>query len=63
VHAAPAPRVSAVDPEAGNPVIEIRASCGAGDKDALGFAVNRLAAPLPRALPDQPRVHVALLTR
>ena len=63
VHAAPAPRVRAIDPEAGNPVIEIRASCDVGDKDALAFAVNRLAAPLPRALPDPPHVHVALLAR
>ncbi len=58
---APAPGVRVIEPEAGHPVIEIRAWCAAPDKDALGFAINRLVAPLPRAQPLPPQIAVALL--
>lgn len=60
VHPTPPPRVRPVDFGTGVPVIEIRAFCDRADHDALVFALNRLAASLPRAAPVAPRLHVVV---
>jgi small conductance mechanosensitive channel len=61
VLATPPPRVRMVDFGTGIPVIEMRAYCDITDKDALTFAVNRLAATLPRAPAEPARVRIAML--
>lgn len=59
--ASPPVRIRAVDFGTAQLIVEIRAHCAPVHEDAVAFAINRLAATLPRALPEPARVHLVLL--